>query len=254
MTMTILMSPGGAPGVTTTALALTLTWPRPVVLAECDQSGGAVLAGLWGGSRPAAGRGLLYLALDAQQNTPAEVAAAIWDHVLPLDEEGGRHVLPGVTDPAQSRQLAPVWPALAAGLAALDADVVADMGRFDCGPDQDPLFAAADSVVMILAPSVRQVAAARPRLACLKRHNVPVQLATVGKGPFGAEGPRLIADALATPLLAELPDDKPAACVLCDGAPPARSFTRSPLIRAAASAAKALTSEPAARRLAEVAR
>ena len=30
----------GAPGVTTTALALAAVWPRPVLLAECDPAGG----------------------------------------------------------------------------------------------------------------------------------------------------------------------------------------------------------------------
>ena len=36
MAVIVLAGPGGSPGVTTTALALALTWPRGVVLAECD--------------------------------------------------------------------------------------------------------------------------------------------------------------------------------------------------------------------------
>ena len=50
MAVTVLLSPGGSPGVTTTALALAMTWPRPVVLAECDpRRHGSVLPGLWHG-------------------------------------------------------------------------------------------------------------------------------------------------------------------------------------------------------------
>ena len=44
-----LVSAGGSPGVTTSALALTLSWPSQVILAECDPSGGDVLAGLFAG-------------------------------------------------------------------------------------------------------------------------------------------------------------------------------------------------------------
>ena len=40
-----LCSAKGAPGVTTSGLALTLSWPRGVVLAELDPAGGDVLAG-----------------------------------------------------------------------------------------------------------------------------------------------------------------------------------------------------------------
>ena len=44
MAMFALISPGGAPGVTTTALAIALTWPWPVIVAECDPGGGDILA------------------------------------------------------------------------------------------------------------------------------------------------------------------------------------------------------------------
>ncbi len=51
-----LVSPGGSPGCTTTALAVTLTWPQPVILAECDPAGGDILAGLFAGHLPGAAR------------------------------------------------------------------------------------------------------------------------------------------------------------------------------------------------------
>jgi hypothetical protein len=40
-----LCSAKGSPGVTVSGLALTLTWPAPVLLAECDPAGGDLAAG-----------------------------------------------------------------------------------------------------------------------------------------------------------------------------------------------------------------
>lgn len=236
-----LLSPGGAPGVTTTALALTLAWPRRVVLAECDRSGGSVLPGMWRGTIAAGGRGLLYLALDLQQRP----ASAVWDHVLPLDEAAGRFVLPGVTDPAQSRQLAAAWPTLAAALASLDADVIADIGRFNADDELAPLLASASQLVIVMEPVIRSVAAARPRVTELRRYGIPIGLGLVGTGPYGSEGPGVIADTLATPIVFEIPADKPTARVLSDGAAPTRKFARSPLMRAAAVAARSLSGHAA---------
>ena len=49
MSLYALVSAGGSPGVTTTALTLSLGWPGQVILAECDPSGGDILAGLFAG-------------------------------------------------------------------------------------------------------------------------------------------------------------------------------------------------------------
>ena len=81
MTVIALTSAKGAPGVTTTALALTLLWPRPVLLAECDPAGdSSLLAGYMGGSVEHT-RGLLGL-LAAQRR--GELADAFWSQTLPL--------------------------------------------------------------------------------------------------------------------------------------------------------------------------
>ena len=50
MALIVLTSASGSPGVTTTALALALTWRRPALLVEADPTGGsAVLAGYFRG-------------------------------------------------------------------------------------------------------------------------------------------------------------------------------------------------------------
>ena len=43
MSIILLTSPGGSPGLTTTALGLALTWPRDVILADADPCPGHVI-------------------------------------------------------------------------------------------------------------------------------------------------------------------------------------------------------------------
>ena len=51
MAVIALGSAAGSPGVTTSALGLALTWPRPVLLIEADPTGGsAMLAGFFRGT------------------------------------------------------------------------------------------------------------------------------------------------------------------------------------------------------------
>ena len=63
MALFALISAGGSPGVTTSALALTLGWPSRVILAECDPSGGDV---------PGQARAITAGAFDANQAHRAE--------------------------------------------------------------------------------------------------------------------------------------------------------------------------------------
>lgn len=126
-----LVSAGGSPGVTTAALALALTWPSPVILAECDPSGGDILAGLLAGHVPA-GRGLMECAMEAGRGLAAN--ASLVPQLVPLDEDRTRMLLPGLTDPRQATGLGTAWPAVAAALTAQPADVIADCGRLDAGP------------------------------------------------------------------------------------------------------------------------
>lgn len=87
MTVVLLSSATGAPGVTTSALALALTWPRSVLLVDCDPDPSqAVLAG-WLGAAPAASRGLVELAQAHRQMLP--VAPMLWQCTVPLTTGDG---------------------------------------------------------------------------------------------------------------------------------------------------------------------
>jgi hypothetical protein len=233
-----LVSAGGSPGVTTAALALSLGWPGQVILAECDPSGGDILAGLFAGHMPAR-NGLLVLAIEAGQN-PDAAATALWPQLIELDDERGRLLLAGISDPRQGTALAPVWPVLAATLAAQPADVIADCGRLDASGGPGALLAAASLVVLVLRPTLRQVSKARARVEMLTQllgGSGRVALLLIGEG---THPPREISRALGVPVAGSLPYDAKAAAVLSDGVGSRRGLQARPLIRAAGPAGRAL--------------
>jgi hypothetical protein len=239
MTMYALVSAGGSPGVTTTALALALTWPGAVVVAECDPAGGDVLAGLYSGHLTAP-RGLLSVAVEASSGVVA-MSAEIAGQLVPLDDSGSAAVLTGLDDPRQAAGLAPAWSAIAGLLASHSADVIADCGRLDAC-DMQPLGILAESalVALVLRPSLRQVARARPRiemLAALAGGLGQVGLLLVGEK---GHGPKEIAAALAVPVLAVLPADERTAALLSDGAGRRTGLAGRPLMRAAQQAGRTL--------------
>jgi hypothetical protein len=234
-----LISAGGSPGVTTTALALALAWPAPAIVAECDPSGGDVLAGLLAGHVPA-GRGLTAHAIEAGRSVRA-ATASLGAQLLPLDADRARTLLPGLTDPRQAAGLASAWPAVAATLTAQQSDVIADCGRLDAGSEQPlAVLSAASAVALVLRPTLRQVWAARPRidmLAQLLGGTARVVLLVTGPGSYPA---RELADTLGVPVAAVLPDDARTAVVLSDGLGRHKQVSSGRLLASARAAGQAL--------------
>jgi hypothetical protein len=244
MSMHALVSAGGSPGVTTTALALALAWPSQVIVAECDPSGGDVLAGLFAGHLTGK-NGLLPLAMEAVRGADA-AAAALWRELVDLDHEHSRLLLAGISDPRQAAGIAPSWPALAAAFAAVPADVVADCGRLDAAPVTAPVLMAADLAVLVLRPSLRQISKAAQRiemLADLLGGTQRLVTLLVGEGTHSA---REIAKVLKIPVAGSLPSDHKTASVLSDGAGSRRGLAARPLVRAAGAAGRALRDAAAA--------
>jgi hypothetical protein len=233
MAVFALLSAGGSPGVTTSALALTLGWPSQVILAECDPSGGDVLAGLLGGHLPAS-TGLLPLALEAGAGSeiPPE---KLWHQLVELDEEHNRLLLAGISDPRQSAALQSSLPWIADALQGMQADVIADCGRLDSVAAVRPVLSAASLAVLVLRPTLRQVSRAVPRIEMLTnlvgRDRVVMLL--VGEGT--ASG-REVAKTLGVPVAGQLPADSKTASVLSDGAAGRHRLEARPLIRAATTA------------------
>jgi hypothetical protein len=235
-----LVSPGGAAGVTTTALALALTWPGPVIVAECDPAGGAILAGLFAGHLRAP-RGLLGVAFETGRGV-APLSAAPGGHLAALDGSGSRMLLAGLSDPRQARGLAPAWPAIARLLASQPCDVIADCGRLDAGSAQPvSVITTAAVAVMVIRPTLRQVCAARPRVEMLlELCGGPERLGILLIGDRG-HSPAEITKSLGIPVLARMQFDSRTASMLSDGVGRRASLADKPLMRAARAAGPAIS-------------
>ncbi len=245
-----LCSAKGAPGVTTSGLALTLCWPRRAVLAECDPAGGDVLAG-YGRAQLSAG-GLAELELAARRGG---LAGQLDAHLVQLDATGRARLLPGLADPATARHVD--WDRLAAALTSVEdgaVDVVADCGRLRAEHFPAAVARRAAAVVVVTGSTLRAVRAAAQAVAELRdqRVGLPPRVGALGAlgalvvGPGEPYGEREIAQALGIPVVGMLPRDARAAAVLSDGAPAGRLFTQSALLRAARSVAVRLAEFAAA--------
>ncbi|MGO8960159.1 MAG: hypothetical protein ACLQFR_22725 [Streptosporangiaceae bacterium] len=230
-----LVSAGGAPGVTTAALALALSWPSPVILAECDPSGGDILAGLLGGQVPAR-QGLTEHAIEAGRG-PETTDSILASQLIPLDTEHRKLLLPGMTDPRQATGLGSGWSAIAATLAGQHADVIADCGRLDSGEGQPlPVLLIARIVTVVLRPTLRQVWAVRSRIDILTRllgGTERLLLLLTGPGPYSDNE---IQSALGVEVSGRLPADSRAAAALSDGAAGYGKLITGRLVRAAGQA------------------
>ena len=238
MSLIAITSPAEAPGATTTAFAMALTWPGRVLLAECAPAGGAILRGYFQCHTPPDG-GLWDLALAAVKGVDA-ATAALWEQTIPLDEQRQRLLLPGLVDPFLASELsAATWETLATTWADLPFSVLADVGPI--GPEQPfAVLRAAELVIMVMRPTLAQVAAARPRLARLRQALGPdarLGLWLIGERPYTARDIRAQLGDFA--LTAVLPVDTKTADVLSQGG--GSDWTRrrievSPLMRAARTA------------------
>jgi hypothetical protein len=165
MALIVIAADKGAPGVTTTALALAAVWPRPVLLAECDPSGGDLVYRFPAadGSALDPRRGLLTLAVAARRGLQP---GQIWEHTQKLS--GGLDVLPGVINAEQGSGLGSLWGPLGDLFAALSGgDVIADCGRLGPeGPHYD-LLAKAAVVLLVTRPNPGDVIRLRDRAAAV---------------------------------------------------------------------------------------
>ena len=142
MAIVCLTSASGSPGVTTTAVGMAFSWPRPVLLVEADPTGGSgVLAGFLRGTT-AYDAGLIEFAL-----SPLGTADALRDVVRPLSPNVS--LVAGIRSHAQATALRDLWEPLAAALRDLDdngQDVIVDVGRLGLMGSPTPLLDAANAV------------------------------------------------------------------------------------------------------------
>lgn len=254
MAILCLTSCNGAPGVTTLAVALTLSWPRPVLLADCDPGAHqSVLAGYLAG-RSAGGKGLLRVA-EAHRDRRG-LREVVVDQCLPLvagEPEGRaapgasgdrRLFLPGFTKPTSAAHFAGVWEDLADTfdrLGDVDVDVIVDLGRIGPLGLPVPLLERSALTVVVLRSDLRSVMSARVHLPAVTelaestgaRGRTGLVLVDPGR-PYQASE---IGRSLGLPVLAQIAADPLAAAHFSDGAAQHRRFEGSSLLRSVRNAA-----------------
>lgn len=246
MAVITVLSAKCSPGVSTTAAALAYSWPRPIVLADCDPGGGDLATG-WLGHWLVDGylgvdRGLLGYAT-ATRHAPMGEPDAVEPHLQAVPVAPHVQLLRGLDGQAQHTAIgAASWRRLGEALrkrsASARADVVIDAGRF--GPwTPPPLVELADLTLLAVRPLARHVLAAVHALPELARRVEPdrLQIAVLATTTTGT---RDVRKALGHPIGLELPEDPRAAAVFSDGVNAGEPPTRSPLIRATAATASRL--------------
>ncbi|MGV9239886.1 hypothetical protein [Streptomyces nigra] len=246
----------GAPGVTTSALALLLSWPleagRRMILAECDPDGGAVLHGLLQGTLGDR-YGLRNLSVAARKG---EFSDAFWRQLIDLSSEDGeqdaprdRLLLPGITDPSQSASLGQVWKILAQMFRGIEGesghDVLIDLGRRGAYGVSGVLAEQADATFVVVRNTLRCLQAAEGRVRALEERVGEVGVLMIDEGPYPAGEVQRV---LQVPVIATLPYAPKDARVLSDGMEQPRHFTRSALMKAARNGSGLLGQRAAMRR------
>ena len=241
--LAVVVSGKAAPGVTTSTWALALSWPRPLLLADCDQAGGDMAPGLLAG-RVGVDRGLLSWSTAARRGLPATAAATLLaGHAVQVPEHSPVSLLPGFATSTQGASFtSETWERLAFALkestTAIGRDVLVDAGRLVSDRGCWPVLRAADQVLVAVRPSVRSVHAAQDAVERVRQELgdlATVAALVVDDGPYSAGE---VAKALHLPLASVLPYDRTAAQVLSDGATSSmKALRRSALMRAASSLA-----------------
>ncbi|MGO2045766.1 MAG: hypothetical protein ACTH2X_00845 [Brachybacterium tyrofermentans] len=246
-----LTSVSGSPGTSTTAVGLTLIWPRDVILLEADTVGvSATLAGFFAGS-VAPQTTILDL-------TPgADFEEQLMSRSTPLtdDQSSVRRLVPGITNPLHGKALSQRWDALALALYDLDRagiDVIVDVGRIHSPYLAAPILQASDVTALVMRPTITSTLTARTtikhrRLAEDDGLSAPAfHLLTIAapEAYSASEASR----ALHQPSLGSLPWAPKHAASLAHGKPRPRGFDSSSYARGLRSLANAMSTAGQKRR------
>lgn len=237
MSVVALCSARGAPGVTTSALALAWVWSgarpgRRMLLIDADPAGSGLLTGFLARGVPPE-VGLSSLAALRPPLSPDQVVACS----VALDADATRMLLPGVADPVQAGPLGGSWPSLldaARDLSDRGVDVLVDVGRVGHRFEPSVWLRESDVVAVVVrgdVASVAPAAAAARSLAAMRGTRSTIGFVVDPAGYSVGE----IATALRVSDVLVVPRDEWAARALNAGATAGWRFDRSPLLRAAQS-------------------
>lgn len=243
MTSLYFTSISGAPGVTTTSVGLTLGWHRPAILLEADTSRtSSVLPGYLAG-QIYHDIGLSQLSV-AHQHGQLSVKD-LWDETAELEKD--RLLVPGFSNVTAGRGAASLWQSIAPlgdSLADAGTDLIIDASRWQNDDPRASLMNHADVVVLMLHPTLPDVAAAAAHIRSIR-----ASLDAAGHGqhlcallteidpksyPLGTSSLTRadIHKFTGIPVIGKLPYDSRSAAVYSYGIDRAPRFSKAPLQRA----------------------
>ena len=245
MAIITLLSGSGAPGVTTSAVALALTWHRQTILLDADPSAAAAIqSGYLRGQTPP-NRSVADLAIALRAG---ELADSLPGVQIPLTDTV--EFIPGPRSHAQAvRSLPSLWQPLAAvlaGQASQGIDVLVDAGRLGMNGYPEPLVHASDLVLIVSRCTLPAVAGIRSWAPALRTEfaevGVPDAVGLLLVGPGRRYSAREISKATGLPVVATLPQDPIAAEVYSLGTQPGSRHNRTSLAKALPGAVEAISS------------
>lgn len=215
MSVVVLASASGAPGVTTTALGLALAWPRDVVLVDADRSAPhAVLAGYLSGQAP---RGLGVQGLLQAHRERRSLREALHANELPLPpmppdrrepvSEIERRFVPGFSHLTSVDLFDSVWTPLLDAVRDAPFDVIIDAGRVGHRGLPADLASGADLVGLVCRTSLPSLAALRLHLPPLLDAAPPGRAGLVLVGPGRPYGASEVSQQFGVEIVAEVPWD-----------------------------------------------
>lgn len=243
MSIIVLCSASGSPGVSTTALGLALAWPRPTLLIEADPTGASAM--LTGYLRQYAPDGIPSIFDLAVQHRQSGVIPPVREVALEVPDTSIR-LLSGIRNHTHAATVAGLWGALITqlqGLQSAGIDVIVDLGRLGLIGSPTALINAADLNLLVTRSTLPALAPAKHWATELSSMvggpaSLRAGLLIVGAGhPYKADE---ISKQMALPTTTTLPLDPTTAEVFHLGQKPGRRFERSPLYRALPPAATAI--------------
>ncbi|MFD6137095.1 hypothetical protein [Isoptericola sp. NPDC056618] len=249
MALIVLTSANGSPGVTTSALALALSWPRPVVLVDADPTGArAVPAGYFGGAQMPTDTTVVDLAVSHRHGTLAEDLP----RALMSFPDSQVQYLAGAMNHQQSRALDELWEPLSAVFRSLEGngqDVIVDAGRLGLVGSPTKLLTQADLALLTTHSSLPALVAASSWAQSLRDAFTGVgaieSLGALVVGPGRPYGGGEVAKVLRVPVVAGLDWDPASAEVYALGAKRPKKFSSSGLNKSVRAAVQSIGSSVA---------
>lgn len=246
MALIALASANGSPGVTTTALGLALTWPRPCVLVDADPTGAsAIPAGYFRGGQLPKSETVVDLAIAHRQGHLAE---ALPHMLMPMPNSQVLY-LAGPRSHVQANSLRTLWQPLGTVLRALERngqDVIIDAGRLGLDGSPLKLFTNADLALLVTRSTLPALVAAATWAETLTHvfeqsgAQSSLAAAVIGAGmPFR---PATVKKTIGLPVAFSISWDPKSAEVFSLGADAPRKFDHSDLIKSLRTAAHSVRS------------